>query len=373
MIRDRRTYLPLIALLIALPLLATLVDRITGVRLSPAAEQQNSAAISLPGNLHDLRKLTESIDAGLRTGFGLRSAMIFAGGWIRYHLGARATNDVFIADSGRLFLLADQAVAQSVAAIRRDGLVDNTVDYLSRLKSTLDARGSRFVVAVPPNASTIYQSELPRWAQASGKLTEYDLLLAKTRSKGIAAIDLRPPLAELLRNGAEAYYKRDTHWTSRGMLAAHNEIMAATGRQALAIAAERALAPRTTRLDSGDLANLLGLVGYFSAEFEDPLLEPGHREYLGGPMDRSRDEGAFSVNGLNNAGPTIMIIGDSFTRGLEIFARRHAARVIWQPLLHCAFDWSLVETVKPDEVWWMPTERNLNCEPDAAAKLPDRG
>ena len=42
--------------------------------------------------------------------------------------------------------------------------------------------------------------------------------------------------------------------------------------------------------------------------------------------------------------------------------------------LVCGFDWNEVEKYRPDEVWWMPTERFLVCLPGVKPKgLPERG
>ena len=36
------------------------------------------------------------------------------------------------------------------------------------MNEALAARGIRFLVAIPPNAASIYQDDLPHWAQNSG-------------------------------------------------------------------------------------------------------------------------------------------------------------------------------------------------------------
>jgi hypothetical protein len=37
---------------------------------------------------------------------------------------------------------------------------------------------------------------------------------------------------------------------------------------------------------------------------------------------------------------------------------------VWQHHKRCGFDWKLIDRFQPDEVWWMPTERYLLCNPD---------
>ena len=73
------------------------------------------------------------------------------------------------------------------------------------------------------------------------------------------------------------------------------------------------------------------------------------------------------------SGPTILILGDSFTSGyFPPMILQHAGRVVWMSHMVCGFDWSEVEKYRPDEVWWMPTERFLVCLPGVKPKgLPE--
>jgi len=62
-------------------------------------------------------------------------------------------------------------------------------------------------------------------------------------------------------------------------------------------------------------------------------------------------------------GPTIMVIGDSFTASyFPAMLSLHAGRAIWVHHHQCAFDWKLIDRFHPDEVWWTPTERFLVCD-----------
>ena len=62
-------------------------------------------------------------------------------------------------------------------------------------------------------------------------------------------------------------------------------------------------------------------------------------------------------------GPTVMVIGDFFTTDLfTTMLVQHVARAIWINHQRCGFDWKWIDVYHPDEVWWMPTERFLNCK-----------
>ena len=43
--------------------------------------------------------------------------------------------------------------------------------------------------------------------------------------------------------------------------------------------------------------------------------------------------------------------------------RPHAGRVIRLEHRECAFEGKLIDRFRPDEVWWMPNERFLVCDP----------
>ena len=111
----------------------------------------------------------------------------------------------------------------------RDHRVSDTVDIIARMNAALKARGVKFLVALPPNAATIYADDLPEWAKNRGRRTEYDLLLDGLAAHGVPAVDLRPAV-EAARSGGPVYYKHDLHWTARGALAAFNAIVEADGR-----------------------------------------------------------------------------------------------------------------------------------------------
>ena len=55
--------------------------------------------------------------------------------------------------------------------------VADAADLIVAMRDALGKRGIGFLVALPPNSSTIYPDDLPKWARNPGKKTEYDLLL----------------------------------------------------------------------------------------------------------------------------------------------------------------------------------------------------
>ena len=147
----------------------------------------------------------------------------------------------------------------------------------------------------------------------------------------------------------------DSHWTARGALAAFNAIVEADGRPDWRVDPRSALGPPEAR-EGGDLARMLGEDA--TETIEDLILPAARTELL------TADPVSDFVATLDRPGPTIMVFGDLFTQ--DYFARmalQRAGRVVWLEYRKCGFDWKAIDRFHPDEVWWMPTERFLICDP----------
>ena len=166
-------------------------------------------------------RLPKQVDAYLQDHFGLRQVLIRTHKDITRPLLGLGNDSVLVGRYGRMFYLGEESVRQSAGLLVRDQRVADAADMLVRMNEDLRTRGIHFLVAPPPNGATIYQDDLPHWAQNAGKPTEYDLLLAKLAAKGVPTVDLRPAVKSA-RAGGPVFYRHDTHWTLRGALAAYN-------------------------------------------------------------------------------------------------------------------------------------------------------
>ena len=117
--------------------------------LSPPPRMPESGAAWL--------KLPKEVDAYLSDHFGLRDALIRAHKDLTKPMLGFGNDSVLVGRDGRLFYLGEDTVRQSAGLILRDERVSDTVALLARMNAALKARGIRFLVAVPPNAPTIYQ------------------------------------------------------------------------------------------------------------------------------------------------------------------------------------------------------------------------
>ena len=265
-------------------------------------------------------------------------------------------NSVLIGRNGRMFYLGEETMRQSSGLLLRDLRVSDTVDLRAEMKDALGAHGIRFLVAVPPNAATIYQDDLPRWAQNLGRKTEYDALLEKLTARDVRTVDLRPTL-ETARSERSAYYMHDTHWTPSGALAAFNAIVEADSHPDWRLDPKSSLGPMLAR-KGGDLARMFGVEDSETEESRDLDLLAGKKDLL------SSDVFGDFAETSDRPGPTVMILGDSFTGAyFPSMLLQHAGRVVLVNHRICGFDWKAIDRFRPDEVWWMPNERFLICRP----------
>jgi hypothetical protein len=353
--RRRRYFAVVAATLIAAPLVIGLVAPDSpanvlkeGRRLAPAP--------GLPETAAEWLALPAALDAYLKDHFGLRQALIRAHKDLTKPMLGTGSDSVLVGRDGRMFYLGEEAVRQSAGLVYRDARVASSVDLVAEMNRALAKKGVRFLVASPPNGSTVYQDDLPDWAQSHGRRTEYDLFLEGLAARAVPTVDLRPVMARARSEGS-AYYRHDTHWTPRGALAAFNAVVEAAGHPDWRLDPATALAPPGPR-KGGDLARLLGQQDTVSEEVEDLKLPQGEKDLL------TADPYGDYQQTSGHAGPTILILGDSFTGAhFEPMLMPHVGRVVWLSHQHCGFDWGAIDKFHPDEVWWMPTERFLVCDP----------
>jgi alginate O-acetyltransferase complex protein AlgJ len=304
-----------------------------------------------PHTFTDWMWFSTSVDAYLRDRFGLRQSMIDLYNYVF------TSPAVLIGQNGRMFYRGDQMVRQSAGRLLRDAKVAETADLVATMRAALAKRSIAFLVAIPPNSSTIYEEDLPGWAQNSGRTTEYDLFLTNLRERGVKTVDLRPAL-KLARSQGAAYFRYDTHWTPRGAIAGFNAVIEASGHPDWRIDPATALGPSTPR-KGGDVARILGReaeVTEMAELFTLPL--------RGTDQPITQEPMPDHVVATGKPGPTVMVIGDSFTQSFfSLLLSQHLERVVWIHHHHCGFDWSLMDKFHPDEVWWMPTERYILCQP----------
>ena len=313
-----------------------------------------------PRSWLDWTKLPRALDRYLGDRFGLRTELVRAHGRLRYAAALPSDLRVLIGRDGWLFRNGDGTIEQTTGALLREDKVARFADYAAELDAWLKTRNVRLLVTMPPNSSTINRARLPAWAAAVPRVTEYDLMVRALETRGVTALDLRRPL--LAANATQPTYRRtDTHWNKFGALVAFNAVVDAVGKPDWKLDPARVL--RGFELVSGgDLARLLAIAGHIGdeeAKIDLSFYGPSPPQAV--PIDtHSETGGDLVVTGRD--GPTVVVIGDSFTRGYwqNYFALR-VGRYIWLHHELCGFARSVVESHQPAIVILAPAERQMFC------------
>jgi len=368
MLRGYRRLLAILAFgLLATPLVVGIV-RPDSPELIFKEGRRLAAAPATPGDLGAVASLPAQIDAYLKDHFGFRHMLIQLHKDLTKPMLGFGGSEVLIGRDGRMFYLGGEMVRQSAGLILRDEKVTDSANLLARMRDELAKRGIAFFVLVLPSTSSIYEDDLPKWAQSHGRRTEDDLFLQDLAERGIRTVDLRPTLRQTASEG-KAYLMHDSHWTARGAVAGFNAAVEADGHPDWRVDPAKALGP-PQEVKGGDLARLIGEQDDVT-ETAEPFVVPktGKLENL------SHDVMPAHIITTDKPGPTVLIVGDSFTASyFPPMLAEHIGRAIWVHYDNngCSFDWALVDKYHPDEVWWAPVERALICESGAQGETQAR-
>jgi alginate O-acetyltransferase complex protein AlgJ len=295
---------------------------------------------SFPQSKSEWPSFPRAVDGFLADHFGFRDQLWHANALVRYQLSSSTSPLVLYGRNGYLFYLGNAAVEQSIGRHIRWELLGRFADFLAQMQNELSKRDTKFLVAFPPNNSTINRAQLPAWASTPPAITEYDVILQMLTARNVPAIDLRPALqAENAKRAT--YFQTDTHWNFLGAVVGRNEIVRAIGHPEWALDVDRVFRG-FRRVYGRDLARFLGL-----------------------PNDIPDDQDAAVDAALYPLadGPDILVIGDSFTYDFfpSIWRNGGKLTVIENPGCKLKFD-AIVEH-HPSIVIFTIVERSLglNC------------
>lgn len=317
-----------------------------------------SAAPARPRSLRDWLTLPRALDRFLADHFGLRNTLVRAHGRLRYAVDLPSDLRVIIGRDNWLFLNGDGTIEQATGKLLRKDGIAKFADHAAALRARLAAKGAQLLVAIPPNGPTINRARLPAWAAEAPAVTEYDLMMRALAARGVAAVDLRPAL---LAANAPTYRRTDTHWNRLGALIGYDAVVKALGKPEWTIDPTRVLRGFEP-VAGGDLARLLAISADVSEEDAIIDLIP----YAPRPVTVTAIATQFESGGdlveTGRHGPTVVVIGDSFTRGFwQDYFALHAGRYVWMHHEQCGFMTSVVESFSPEIVILAPTERQMFC------------
>jgi hypothetical protein len=317
-------------------------------------------APALPQTVEQWRKLPRAFDDFLGDHFGLREPLARAYSLLRYAVVSPPDLRVVYGRDKFLFFNGDGMIQQSMGLFLRSAVIAKFADHAAALQARLRERKIEFLVAVPPNSATIMRSRLPAWAAEAPAISEYDLMMQALAVRNVAVADLRVSLQAA--NAARPLYRpADTHWNKFGALTAYNAVVQALRRPDWTVDPAQVFRGYES-VPGGDLARMLGV----SADVADvearidlsPYAPPRIKTTA---VDTQRQSGG-EVTETGRAGPTVLILGDSFTQhDWTDYFSLHAGRYVWMHHEFCGYVPSVIEAFHPDIVILAPTERLMFC------------
>jgi alginate O-acetyltransferase complex protein AlgJ len=319
-----------------------------------------SPAPAFPRSLQQWLALPRDLDRFLGDNFGLRTQIVRAQGALRYAVLLPADLRVVIGRDKWLFLNGDGTIEQSTGRLLREAAIEKFADRAAKLQQQLGVESTRLLVAIPPNSSTVNRARLPAWAAATPAVTEYDLMMKALAARSVEAVDLRPPL--LAANTIHPTYRRtDTHWNRLGALVAYNAVVEALHEPDWTVEPDRVLRGFEA-VPGGDLARLLAVsTGVSDEDARIDLSSYGLQPYHLSRIETQNESGGYLIE-TGHDGPTVVVIGDSFTNGFwDGYFSLHAGKYVWMHHEECGFFFSVVERFKPNVVILAPVERQMFC------------
>ena len=356
--RYRRPWIVIIVILLAVPMLVQAMQ--TPQIVSEGEARVLSPAPAWPQSLAQWRAWPREVERYLADHFGLRDELVRLHGMLRYAVVLPSDARVIIGREQQLFLIGDNTIEQATGRVLRTVEIEAFADRAAQLEAQLRSSDAHFLVAIPPNSATILRARLPTWAAEEPAVSEYDLMMTALAQRSVTAVDLRPALAAA--NSIWPVYRRtDTHWNRLGALVAYNAVVEALGRPDWTIDQRRVLRGFEP-VPGGDLARLLAV----SSVVVDEDARIDLSAYAPAPPRISMLDTHFESGGdlieTDRAGPTVLVIGDSFTqRFWQDYFGLHARRYLWIHHENCRFARDIFDRYKPDVVILAPTERLMFC------------
>jgi hypothetical protein len=327
-----------------------------------AAQNRTPAPLPAPTRvLDDARAWTRDFEAWFDDRLTLRDPLVR----VRHELDLRVLSIspspmLVLGEAGWMYFAGEDSIAgfRGTQPFSRAEL-DAWVDSLSARDRWCRERGLRFVFAIAPNKEEVYPEHFPaRFTQVGP--TRLDQLSAElARRTEVTFVDLREALRAESAHDAEddhVYFRLGTHWTARGAWAAARALFAALGTVPAALARELYAA----RVDADAPQDSMG----DRLHLETPLAEPIHAfEPAAGWSWTTNDAGSDlprstrAWTGGDAAGPSLVLIHDSFGPWLAPFLAQSARRVVASPSTPRAT--SVIAHARPDVVLQVYTERVL--------------
>lgn len=226
-----------------------------------------------------------------------------------------------------------------------DEEIGQIVDRLNEIYEYCKERNVNFIFTVAPNKNTLYPEHMPK-RYLRQDMNNYDRLTAALAETDIPFVDfhdLRDESDELL------YYKTDTHWNSRGALAAYNRLMSALNIECETYDG----VPFVQKTHLGDLEQMLHPSSY-TEETEYAVDYDFTYSYVG--RFKSEEDITIRTENVNGSG-SLLMFRDSFGSALlPLFAEEFKNACFSRAV---PIDLSMIDTENADVVIYEIVQRNI--------------
>lgn len=218
---------------------------------------------------------------------------------------------------------------------------------LRLIQNYVEAQGSRFFLMVPPNKNSLYDENMPYYIK-KGNDSNLHRLSEMFQAEGISDIGLYDRFS---KESDILYFKRDSHWTSKGALLGYQMLMEKVG---LPFETYEDIPYTMEAVHEGDLDKML----YPTAVQKevDAVYAKEHDFVYCNEVENNMDEWIETEN--PNKDCSILMYRDSFGESLlpfvaDAFGHGYFTRLVPYNLLQ-------VEQYRPDVVVIEKVERNLD-------------
>jgi hypothetical protein len=284
-----------------------------------------------------LGTFTKAFEEYYNDHFFMRFEMVSLNSLLRIRLfGTSPSFMGLVGSESWLFLVGDGELHDF---LRRDTLTDEKLNIwhqvVEQRRLFLSGWDGYYLLAVAPNKSVAYAEHLPdRIVEKRGLSSELAMLSDYFLKSKVSEnfLDLSPVLLREKDNG-QVYFKTDTHWTDRGAYFAYRKIINQVQVKyphVVPVPFER-LEFSTDRSRSGDLALMMGLLGYLNEDVEvvrikEPCAEPD-TPYQ--PNKQAEDYYLTKSSCGRASGLRVLVIGDSFVDGVKKYLSETFAEVVY--------------------------------------------
>lgn len=305
--------------------------------------------------------------SGLNDDFYGRSRLIEAVSNVRFLVGDRVFPKVLIGKDNWLIYTAENSINDYQNAIPfSESQLSQFQRDLDFLQQSLEQKGIKLLVVIPPNKNTIYPEHVPDEIPVLGRESRLDQLLRYMAEHGQTRIlDLRPALLTE-KAQRQVYYALDTHWNDFGSFTAYREIAIALAQDFPAVhplseADYHLAAPKQD--DNRDLAQNIGGVTLLQ-ESTIRLLPNFDSATRFKNLPLAGRKITLSYN-PNPDLPRALIYHDSFFFSIIPFLSEHFSRGVYIQNYIAGDLWNLswIDEEKPDVVILEFTERAIEDIP----------